>query len=580
MRLLRKVQIENFRSLRSLELSDLGDAIAFVGANGVGKSNIFRSLNLFFNDEVEPGIALDLQRDFHNPRSKKQKTIRVAVLFDFPEDFHLHKSLRPSATDAGFSVPTPAPLAVRKTWTFDVAARRIDVSLEVGSSLEDLGIASPAQRRVVEAILALIRYRYIPNHVHPATVLQAEEVEVRSELLARLKKRKAYQEYQKRSGEELFNELGQVARDIVEPITERLIQGTPVVQSVELETPSEFSDLAWDFALRLETPGGESFESLLQGSGTQAHLMYLLLDLVDNSYGRTFGWRQAVIWALEEPESYLHSDLQVRVAEFIRTRSGTSRLQVLHSTHSPVFMTIGDSGFLIETDSGASTTTRLDTRELVARGFAGGVSAFVHPLVVGVPRPLLLVEGPSDAKYLETAYRAVRQAIPWEIRSLDSLDPTVGGGGVDQIIRYLDANQQAINARPLSAPVVVLLDWEVPDSRVERCSKALVGHAASRAYKMPDVWCNPDLDESFRGIERFLGTALWKLVASAHDVVLHRPADKDHPLRITNTAMEKAKQHLQEALDDRASRDDVVHLIRVIEWLDQGAGEIQTELWS
>ena len=395
-----------------------------------------------------------------------------------------------------------------------------------------------------------------------------------------LKKRKVYQEYQKQSGEQLFIALGQVASDIVEPITQRLAQGTQVVESVELETPSEFSDLAWEFALQLETPGGESFDSLLQGSGTQAYLMYLLLDLVDNSYGRTFGWRQAVVWALEEPESYLHSDLQVRVADFIRTKAGTTRLQVLHSTHSPVFMALGDHGFLMETDSGASHATGLPSRDLVARGFAGGVSAFVHPLVVGVPRPLLLVEGTSDVRYFEAAYRATRRAPPWEIRSLETLDPTVGGGGVDQIIRYLASNQQAINARPLSAPVVVLLDWEVQDNRLERCGKALAGHAASRAYRLPGALCNPELDESFSGIERFLSTDIWMSVANANTLTVHRPADADFPLRITNASLKEAKQHLPLLLVERGNDDDLSHLVRVLDWLDQGAGEIQTKLWQ
>ena len=263
MRLLRQIRVENFRSLASLELTDLRDATAFVGANGVGKSNVFRALNLFFNNEVKPGVPLDLQRDFHNPRSKKQKVIRVAILFDFPDDFHLHKSLRPSAIEAGFTVPTPAPLAVKKTWALDAAARRIDVSFELGPFFDDLHIATSTEQRVTEALLALIRYRYIPNHVHPVTMLTAQQDEVRNKLLARLKKRKVYQEYQKQSGEQLFIALGQVASDIVEPITQRLAQGTQVVESVELETPSEFNDLAWEFALQLETPGGESFDSLL-----------------------------------------------------------------------------------------------------------------------------------------------------------------------------------------------------------------------------------------------------------------------------------------------------------------------------
>ena len=50
MQLIQKIEIENFRSSVSVNLSNLSDLVVFAGANDSGKSNILRALNLFFNN--------------------------------------------------------------------------------------------------------------------------------------------------------------------------------------------------------------------------------------------------------------------------------------------------------------------------------------------------------------------------------------------------------------------------------------------------------------------------------------------------------------------------------------------------
>lgn len=53
MRFIRAIRIRDFRSLPSVDLTDLDNVVPIVGPNGSGKSNLLRALNLFFNDEVE-----------------------------------------------------------------------------------------------------------------------------------------------------------------------------------------------------------------------------------------------------------------------------------------------------------------------------------------------------------------------------------------------------------------------------------------------------------------------------------------------------------------------------------------------
>jgi hypothetical protein len=75
MKVIEKIEIKYFRSFDGgrgqpkVEIMDLKDINIFSGTNDSGKSNILRALNLFFNDEISPGVKFNLERDL----SKIQK---------------------------------------------------------------------------------------------------------------------------------------------------------------------------------------------------------------------------------------------------------------------------------------------------------------------------------------------------------------------------------------------------------------------------------------------------------------------------------------------------------------------------
>lgn len=70
MNIIEKIEIRHFRSFDGgkgqprVSIDGLGDLNVFSGANDSGKSNVLRALNLFFNDEISPGVKFDKERDF------------------------------------------------------------------------------------------------------------------------------------------------------------------------------------------------------------------------------------------------------------------------------------------------------------------------------------------------------------------------------------------------------------------------------------------------------------------------------------------------------------------------------------
>ena len=81
--MIKKLIIENFRSIKNLEL-DLGKLNAFIGPNNAGKSNIMKSLNLILG-ETYPTVRSFDDRDFFN--YDKTNPIKIEVKFSTPLEF-------------------------------------------------------------------------------------------------------------------------------------------------------------------------------------------------------------------------------------------------------------------------------------------------------------------------------------------------------------------------------------------------------------------------------------------------------------------------------------------------------------
>ncbi|MDP3957734.1 MAG: AAA family ATPase [bacterium] len=93
MKTISKVVIENFRSIKRIEISPK-DINVFSGLNDTGKSNVLKALNLFFNNETDFQTPLKFSQDFSKvalasaQRARKQKQqIKIKIYFQPPVSF-------------------------------------------------------------------------------------------------------------------------------------------------------------------------------------------------------------------------------------------------------------------------------------------------------------------------------------------------------------------------------------------------------------------------------------------------------------------------------------------------------------
>lgn len=538
MKLISEIEINGFRSIRDIKLSGLDNFTALAGLNNAGKSNVLRALNAFFNEETDEGKYVDVDEDYFRPdlHKKKAKQIIISVTFSLPAHFNFRKGLE------GVKKLLGNNFKLTKIWRRNEifpAYYLNDVNKEL--DLED--------RKKVYSFLQLVNFRYIPNRVLPVDVIKKEQEALRDVLIRRLG-RKA------KDSNPAFSSIRETSDSLIQPMVQRLREASPDVGNIRLATPTSWTDMIFAFGYRLGDKGVET-DDVSQGAGIQSLLMLETLHLIDLDYFQKFGWRQASIWAMEEPESSLHASLEARVASFLSSiASGKEgRLQILCTTHSDLIIQYANEAIILE-KKGQETklVSQSNPREALKILSRAGVSRWVHPLLYFPLDPIILVEGKRDVPFFKKAIEYFKPKRKPIITFLEELNETKTGGK-DDIYNYIKANSLAIKSRLKDAPVIVILDWDARNKK-DSFEKLFSTSDPFKVIDWPDTALNPKLGKSFRGIER---TYSDRLIALAENKGMSIARTKDDICSVESDQYEKIKDILDEIVREELTEADLVH---------------------
>jgi predicted ATPase len=551
MQLIKRIAVTDFRSIAQAEILNAGDIIPIIGLNGSGKSNLLRALSAFFTGDIEAGDPIDLRRDFREP-GRKQK-LRISVEVDL--DFGVFSTLRPeyeSALDA-LSQASRA-ITVRKEWTLE------PTGVYTSATGDELVPVAPDKLYLVPRLLGAVRFRYLPNHVHPSRILGDEQDEIRRMLFERLRKQQVLED-------KAVARIGEVAVQLMDPVARLMEQATGEVGSVELMTPKDWRDLAWTFGMKMQAAQSQPFDALLHGSGVQSVLAYAILHAIDTSFSGTFGWRKGAVWLVEEPESFLHAGLQQELARLLVAYSADDPVQIFLTTHAVPFLGVAEHGLTASLDaSGRTEIANVEREELLRLAFSARIAPYGHALHLGPPKPLLLVEGKNDKHLLLRAFAEGGVVNPFDVKSLEDFDSSLQGG--DEVAKWLTYNTPALSARPETSPVYVLRDWETGAGTVNTIDGALSSHRTSQCLVWPKDRTNPDLSDRFVGIEKFLSTEFIEHIAAVHELSLTTPvARQTWRYDVTRQDLGAAKSSIHTELRERANTADIAYLVQALPWL-------------
>lgn len=362
---IRSVTIRNFRSIRSLEMNAT-DLTTIVGDNDSGKSNILRALNLFFNQETDPGVPLDFDKDFNKfvVLNKQAPQIDVEVILELPEGYHEMNGQR-----------------VRwvKSWRREGLVRDRDWtglrSEGVRRGRERFAEEEIGPRSRLPALLSRIEFEYVP------AIRGADFIRRMRGRIYRVIADVAEEGFRLRSGD-----FEQAIGEQVAPLMASLLQD--MSEQTSLKLPNDLSEVFE----QLDFLSGEKSISLnSRGDGIKGryvpHILKFIAEKKQQLYGRGVQ-PYTFIWAYEEPENNLEFRRAKELADFFCQIASDQLTQVLVTTHSPIFFNLKDdhpelcaTAFVNRVDDETGTITQADLSTLDALDERMGVMNIIAPYI-------------------------------------------------------------------------------------------------------------------------------------------------------------------------------------------------------
>ena len=309
---IRRIQIQNWRSIKSLDISPTEMAV-FVGPNNAGKSNILGALNFLLGDRYPTRQGL-LNSDFYN--NNKQNELLIQVWFEdtietmwvrCPTDDRMQVSCRFRGNHTSYFV--------KSEWRDSMALVYVDASRSFDN------VFSTSKWSLFGRII-----RQLDDHFR-RSVPDAQRKEVLTHLGAAqdLLKTELYHSFQQAVADAFHAQLRRTTHDIrfdfrtFDPLNYyKALQPTLIEDDIE-KNPSE------------------------TGSGMRNLIVMALFQ----AYAQTF--KGDAIIAIEEPEIYLHPHAQRSLCKLLEDVAANGD-QILYSTHSAMFIDIARSDRVVLVD--------------------------------------------------------------------------------------------------------------------------------------------------------------------------------------------------------------------------------------
>lgn len=341
---IKKIHIAHFRSIvnETIEVSNFN---IFVGKNDVGKSNVLKALDMFFNYSPEKYKFNENFSLIYNVPKNKAKEIIIELTIEIPNNF----------VDAG-------EVVWRKVWRQD--------GLHEDSFNREFKLYS---RSLV--FLKRIHYEYVPA---------VKSGEYFKDLLAKL-----YMAMLNISNSRLINANSNYT-DVLKLMTEeltRIIEANLHIHS-HLQMPYDMQILFRD--LFIQTKDGQNDIPLnFRGDGVQARHIPSILKFI---YNRTINdvpkntVRGVTIWGYEEPENGVELNACYELAqEFL---GYSSELQLFVTTHSPAFYGLKNenSVLLYHTKKENGATKYLNSVKIRALDEELGILPLIEPYMNNIKK--------------------------------------------------------------------------------------------------------------------------------------------------------------------------------------------------
>lgn len=310
MGIFRRIEVRNFRSIHHLVIENgLENINLLVGNNDIGKSNILRALNLFFNNQTDIDKPLDFWEDFNkNITRTSGKGQYIKVVLDIDLKYEKNKYVRWTRQWNN--------LGERKINSFDVFFTDSNESCSFENNTRAKGWLERIVFRYVPAIKSEKYFQHLFEELH--------------DLLSN-----TYSEQFQTNTKALIHSIQNITEEITTELNEKLFIQNRISLPSDLKT--FFSAL--DFSIEIE---GQKFNLKSRGDGIKVrHIPIVLKFMSDKAKLYKKGSLDIkTIWAFEEPENNLEMSHAFAMANSFLDYS--DKIDIFITTHSPAFYSLKD----------------------------------------------------------------------------------------------------------------------------------------------------------------------------------------------------------------------------------------------
>lgn len=314
MKIIESITIRYFRSVYTLTLSQCKDITVISGANDVGKSNILKALNLFFNKQSDFNTNFNFEDDYSILRKEevKKETIRgqqfISITIQFLRGNRMEKSLPPS-------------FAVTRRWDMHSSEYKQSTTayarMQQYATKEGIKYSEKTTTTSLSAFLNRIAFIYIPA---------VKDDKVFNNTLNHLQEN-LFDTKNKNVLDEPIGKANNAIQQVVGELQQDFAKSTGVNNFVEL--PNTFSYTRGLLQINTTTTGG-IVSINKRGDGIKAHYIPKILNYIAKHSKKIY------IWGFEEPENSYEYRRCIQIAdEFENEYSQNS--QIFITSHSPAF---------------------------------------------------------------------------------------------------------------------------------------------------------------------------------------------------------------------------------------------------
>lgn len=311
--IIKRIEIQYFRSIYNIVVKDFSDLNMISGKNDVGKSNVLKALNLFFNNRIDSETEFIFSENFNLLRLqqvrknsvKGRQFIRIKVTFDRGDSFV--KTL-------------PKIFSITKKWyRNDIFPSDVKNDIENRMNSEGMLYNEHRSKTSLTMFLNKIRFFYIPaikdNKIFDEMLLCLRET-IYNDKLAKDKKLQI-----------VLNETAKKVVQAADDLNDEFYEVTKIKS--EIIPPNSVAELYNTLKIITKTDNG-SVSILNRGDGIRVRYIPSILNYIAKNT------HNICIWGYEEPENSLEYNLALKMAEDFIQYSLDS--QIFVTTHSPAFI--------------------------------------------------------------------------------------------------------------------------------------------------------------------------------------------------------------------------------------------------